>query len=82
MTNKYFYGWNRINKTTARRLFNAGHDILFNPVNMPVRRDFYCMHVIANKKGRADFDKLCNAYQYYNCDNETGRYPAFYVKEY
>jgi len=81
MTNRIFYGWNRINKTSARRLFNAGRDILFNPCNMPVRRDFYCVHVIASKKDRPDFDSVCNAFEYYNCNGETGRYAAFYVKE-
>ena len=26
------------------------------------------------------FDKLVNAFEYYNCDNERGRYAAYYVE--
>lgn len=26
----------------------------------------------------SDFDKMVNAFTFYNCSNETGRYPAYY----
>lgn len=28
----------------------------------------------------ADFYKFVNEYSYYNCDNERGRYPNFFLK--
>lgn len=85
MTDKYFYGWTRITKARARKEYNAGRDVLFIPVKMPVRRDYYCNHVILNNHGPrfskndSNFDTLCNHFEYYNCNNETGKYTAFYI---
>ncbi len=28
-----------------------------------------------------EFETVVNAFQFYNCNGETGRYPAFYVRE-
>lgn len=28
-----------------------------------------------------DFDKIVNEFTYYNCDNERGKYPNFFVKK-
>ena len=27
-----------------------------------------------------EFETVVNAFTFYNCNNETGRYPAYYVK--
>lgn len=27
----------------------------------------------------SEFDRVVEAYQYYNCDNERGKYPIFFV---
>lgn len=79
MTNKYFYGWKRITKTAARKEFNAGRNVLFIPVNMPVNRDYYCNQVVLNNNKKENFDTLCNHFEFYNCNNETGKYAAFYI---
>lgn len=88
MINRNFFGWSRINKTAARKAFNAGMDVLFVPCNMSIRRDCYFnYHVLLNNRGpefdnsTRNFDTLCNHFEYYNCNNETGKYAAFYIWE-
>lgn len=68
----------QINKTVARKLFNAGKEFWMVPCNM---RPEY--GILINSLGRSytNFDKVYNAFCYYNCDNERGRYPRFYVDE-
>ena len=72
----------RIDKRQARRLYNAGYDVLFLPCNMnPV--SLWGMGIWQNLTDWGqykDFDTLCNWYTWYNCTAETGRYIAFYIK--
>lgn len=75
-----FGKYRRIDKRVARRLYDAGEDVLFIPCNM--RPDnMWGLGIVENKYllGQEEtFDKLVNAYTWYNCNNETGRYIAFY----
>lgn len=79
--------WYRINKTTAKKLYNAGVDVCFCPSNL---RPFsmWAPEFVSNKTrdietaGEADFDKLLNYFTFYNCINaETGRRVNFYIKK-
>ncbi len=36
--------------------------------------------IITKEEGRT-FDQVLNAFEYYNCNNETGNYTAFYIEE-
>ena len=77
-------GYRRINKSVARRLYNAGEDVLFCPCKMrPLST--WGLGIIENKDnwGNKDipFDTLVDNYIWYNCGNETGKYVAFYIKE-
>lgn len=77
--------WERITKTTARKLFVGGQSIVICADNLQpfgfwspgcelVPYDHY------NDAGAA-FEQLTASYVYYNCINaETGRRPAFYKK--
>lgn len=67
----------KITKPTARRLYNEGSKILLTPCHL---RPIPCGVYVSNASGR-DFDKLINEFEYYNCNNETGRYAAYYVWE-
>lgn len=81
---KYNGNLTRINKTTARKYYNAGNDVLFIPCNLHPENNFYNLGIWENKNlcGQyADFDTLCNHYTYYNCNGETGLYIAFYIKK-
>lgn len=67
----------KVNKTTARNLFNAGIEVMFCPCKMrPERFGVW----VSNKVGRA-FDNLVNEFEFYNCSRPTGSYTAFYLKE-
>lgn len=88
-------GFIRISKREAERRYNAGETVRFcacnlSPVNMwgcfcdykreafsPIAGDGFNTVVPRNR----EFETVVNAFQFYNCDNETGRYPAFYVRE-
>lgn len=88
-------GFTRISKTAARKLYNAGETIRIcavkmSPVNIwgayadatpaaftVVSSDGFNTTVARNK----DFETVVNAFRFYNCNHETGYYPAFYVRE-
>lgn len=68
----------RINKTAARKLFNEGKEFWITPCNMRPECGLLMLESWQSQFG--SFDKLYNNFVYYNCDNERGRYPAFYVE--
>ena len=68
----------RISKSFARKLFAKGATFYMVPVNLRPEYGYK----IDNNVGcefEHDWDRLYNTYCYYNCDNERGRYPAYYV---
>lgn len=87
-------GYRRITKKEATRRYNAGEMVRIcavnlSPVNMwgafidaitdsitPISTDGFNTVVARNK----DFNTVVNAFTYYNCNAETGRYPAYYVR--
>lgn len=83
--NKYnFSTLDRVTKTRARRLYNSGVGVLFIPCKLNPENNFYCLGIWQNKdlQGQyGDFDKLLNAFEYYNCRPDTGNYTAFYIKK-
>lgn len=88
-------GYKRVSKREARKAYNNGNTIRLTPCNM--RPDnMWGVYADANVNATTevlfdgfnttvarerDFDTVCNAFAYYNCATEMGRYPAFYVKE-
>ena len=68
----FYFG--RIPKNKARKLYKNS-DIIIVPKNMrPL--NIMCNQCIIPKD--VDFDKFVNEYEYYNCNNECGKYSAFY----
>lgn len=78
----------RITKRQARKLFDAGKDVVFCPVklrpgfplapHMDFRKSDYLDESIYPHNSM--FDKLVCNFAWYNCQlNETGYYPAFYI---
>jgi len=81
MRNITVNGYKRINKQSARKLYEKGQPVLFCPVNlMPGGPwDIGCTIV---KEGETTFEQILNAFEYYNCNNnESGYYTAFYIRE-
>lgn len=87
-------GFIRISKREAERRYNAGETIRFcacklSPVNIwgcfcdccreavsLIVSDGFNTIVARNR----EFETVVNAFRFYNCNGEMGRYPAFYVK--
>lgn len=88
-------GYTRITKKEAARRYNAGEVIRLtacklSPVspwgcysdaqkdyNATISWDGFNTIVARNRK----FETVVNAFTYYNCTSETGKYPAYWKKE-
>jgi len=68
----------RIQKRKARSLFNKGRTVYLVPSKLNPESPFVG-YIGVNKDRSGDFDKAVNAFEYYNCTNETGRYAHFYT---
>lgn len=68
----------KINKATARKLFNEGKEIWMTACNM--RPECGVLLNAPIYTDLTDFDKAVNAFQYYNCDYERGYRVAFYLE--
>lgn len=74
-------GFSRISKAAARKLYDAGQTVYFCAVNMRPGAPWNpeCK-VQFNQADLETFEQRVNAFEYYNCSSETGKYTAFYVK--
>lgn len=79
MRNFNFDGFERVNKTVARRLYNHGMTIYVCAVNVNPNGALGAIPV-NNKDGFSSFDGMVNGAEYYNCNAECGRYLAYYLK--
>lgn len=71
----------KINKTIARKLYNAGKPFIIVSCNL--RPEFGIKFRTEWMKQFKDFDAMVNNFEYYNCRNsETGRRAAYYTEEY
>ena len=71
--------WERVTKKKARAAYDSGFTVLFCPAKM---RHFTPWHLeaYADKRSGCEFNTQVNGFEYYNCNSETGRYTAFYIK--
>lgn len=69
----------KINKAIARKMYANKKPFIMVPCNMRPDSQF----AVEMKPGWMfrNFDVMYNEFSYYNCNPETGRYIAFYVKE-
>ena len=73
-------GYKRITKRRAERLYETGQPILFCPVKLIPGGAWRIGCIVTKKEGRT-FSQELSAFEYFNCNNETGLYTAFYIKE-
>ena len=66
----------RVTNGVARRLHSAGVAVWMLPCNMRVDNQWMRP---AQLQAREAFDRQVNAFEYYNCAFETGRYLAYYT---
>lgn len=70
----------QVNKTTARRLYNASKEIYLVPCNMLPNDPWMSPLVASQKLSEASFEAMLNCFQWYNCDAERGKYANFFVE--
>ena len=74
----------RISKNAARKLWESNQNFTMVPCKLsPYRLGALCTNCDLSSEDiecRRSFDKLVNEFTFYNCNNETGRYPAFYIE--
>lgn len=80
------FGWTmeQINKTIARKLYAEGKTIYLISCNMRFDNVWqlpFPMHISDGADSSDSFDDRVNKYIYYNCDNERGKYPCFFVRK-
>lgn len=69
----------RINRKKAKTLYNRGISICLAPCLMNLHSMWY--HPIwINNDSDIDFDDHVYSFEYCNCNNELGKYAAFYIK--
>lgn len=71
-----FDGFERITKAEAKKLYNSGKNISIVPCKA-VPGSVWWAGFVNNENGR-NFENLINEFIYYNCNNQVGKYPAFY----
>ena len=83
----------RVNKVRAKKLFCEGKNIFLQPCNMLFDGRLKRPYEVDKESsfngylGRyydtpeTLFDVLVEEYTYYNCDNEFGRYPRFFIRK-
>ena len=71
----------RISMAQARKLYSEGIDIYLLP-SKAEPGSIWILPIKISKDGQthSDFDTKANAYRYYNCTAETGKYIHFYIK--
>lgn len=71
----------KINKSTARKLYNEGKEFWITACNMRPEYGILIGSLSFEQMAGVSFDAMVNSFSYYNCDSERGRYPAYYVEE-
>lgn len=70
----------KINKTTARKLWNEGKE--FTIVACNLRPEHGITVRPSWTKNYRDFDQFVNQFTVFNCgDSETGLHPAYYMED-
>jgi hypothetical protein len=70
----------KINKAQARELYNSGYTIFLHPCRMRLNNHWQSpLEARLNEENTQRFDTLVNSFEYYNCDNERGKYPNYFA---
>lgn len=72
----------QINVRTAKKLFEMGKNIFMQSSNMNFDNVWQKACEISKDRltYNETFDTVCNAYMYYNCDSERGKYINYFVR--
>lgn len=73
--------YTKINKAVARKLYTEEKPFIIVPCNILIQYGLEINKYSFEQMAGVSFDSMVNAFIYYNCSNETGRYPHFYIRE-
>lgn len=76
-----FGGFSRISKAAARKMYDAGRVVWACPVKMRPDGYFSTACPLRGVEEGRTFEQAVNAFEFYNCNGETGKYTAFYALE-
>lgn len=71
----------KINKRTARKLYNTGKPFWIVACNLRPQYGILIGSASFEHMAEIPFDAMVNSFEYYNCSNNTGRYAAFYTDD-
>ena len=75
----------RISKQAAKIMWENNHNFIIVPCKLSpaglVAMDTRCDLYEIDFEKRRPFEQFINEFSFYNCNRDTGRYPAFYVEE-
>ena len=73
----------RVSKTIAKKAFVDGLTIAMCPSNMRPGTPWHPEYITSrNTDLETDFDKLVNAFEWYNCtDTKTGKHASFFIEK-
>ena len=73
----------RVSKTIARKAFVEGFTIAMCPSNLRPGTPWHPEYITnRNMDPEPDFDKLINAFEWYNCtDTKTGKRASFFMEK-
>ena len=72
----------QVNKRTAEKLINNGYAIRMIPCKLRLSQIWFEPAVVTFDKlaeWNTDFTKFVNEYTYYNCNNEVGKHPSYFL---
>lgn len=81
MNEMKFGNLKRVNKPTARKMFHDGYTLTLCPCKMRPDSPWGVGSIINKETADNTFDRLVNAFEWYNCGAETGYYASYYVEE-
>ena len=69
----------QVQKRTAKKMFQAGETVYVQSSNFhPLGVWSQCIEI--NNKNGDSFESVVNSFEYYNCNNEAGKYAVFYKR--
>lgn len=71
----------KINKAAARKLYNSGRPFWIVACNRRPQCGILIGSASFEHMADIPFDNMVNSFEYYNCNNDTGRYAAFYTDD-
>ena len=73
------FEFKRINKQKARKAFDNGLIVVLTPCKMNPHFIGAAWYETNRNHVTHDFDKMVNAFEYYNCIEEVGRYASYFI---